>query len=313
MSSETQVHSLPTRAPWRNVMLLIGLVLVGMSIGSFFVLAVLMIFNPDSSLESLQKFTQNPENYANGWWSMMLMQAISHVFTFSIPALVYWHFVERHHILHFLRRSLPAFAVVMASALVVPVLMPFNAWIIALNNQMTLPNALKPIEVWMRTQEDTLIRLNDFMANFTTIPQLLVAIFVMAVVPAIGEEILFRGIIQRKIFSKIHHTHLAIWLSAALFSAIHLQFYGFLPRMLLGAMFGYLYVWSSSLWIPILAHFVNNAVTVVMFFLRNKQQITLDTTQPDTSVPWFWAASSLVFAIAILFYIKKITLYNATY
>jgi len=99
-------------------------------------------------------------------------------------------------------------------------------------------------------------------------------IFMIAIVAAIGEELIFRGVIQ-KIFARwTGNIHLAIIITGFLFSLIHLQFYGFFPRWLLGVMFGYLMVWSGTLWLPIFAHFVNNAVAVLVSYLIHKGTIS---------------------------------------
>jgi len=94
-------------------------------------------------------------------------------------------------------------------------------------------------------------------------------IFMIAVLPALGEELMFRGVIQRIFSNLTRNHHWGIWISAFLFSAMHMQFYGFLPRIVLGAMFGYLLVWTETMWVPILALFVNNDMGVVGYFLFN--------------------------------------------
>ena len=129
----------------------------------------------------------------------------------------------------------------------------------------------------------------------------------MAIIPAIGEEVLFRGIIQRKIFHKIGDMHISIWLTAILFSAIHLQFLGFFPRVILGAMFGYMYAWSRNLWTPIFAHFVNNATTLLMVYLSNQQLIAVDVENPESSITWTGALMSLVLTAVLLLNLKIIS------
>lgn len=103
--------------------------------------------------------------------------------------------------------------------------------------------------------------------HMKTISEFFFVLIVAAVVPAFGEELLFRGLIQKQ-FQKIFTSpHAAIWVTAILFSAIHLQFAGFFPRMLLGAFLGYLYYWSGSIWLPILIHFLFNGLQVVATYL----------------------------------------------
>jgi hypothetical protein len=99
--------------------------------------------------------------------------------------------------------------------------------------------------------------------------------------PAIGEELLFRGVLQKLIQKMTGSSHWAIWITATLFSALHLQFFGFLPRLLLGALFGYLLEWTGTLWLPILAHFINNASGVIVFFITGEG---LESDKPDTPI-----------------------------
>jgi membrane protease YdiL (CAAX protease family) len=118
--------------------------------------------------------------------------------------------------------------------------------------------------------------LTTYLTNFENIVEFLAAIVILAVVPAIGEELLFRGILQNKITLLTKNYHVAIWVSAIIFSAIHFQFYGFVPRVLLGALFGYLYVWSGNLGVAILAHFINNGFTLFLIYAG----LSLDAVAP---------------------------------
>ena len=101
----------------------------------------------------------------------------------------------------------------------------------------------------------------------------------MAILPAVGEELLFRGLLQQKLFSCFKNIHISIWITAFLFSALHLQFFGFFPRFLLGALLGYMFYWSGSLWLPIIAHFTNNALALLMSFFISKNMISTDLDQ----------------------------------
>jgi membrane protease YdiL (CAAX protease family) len=145
-----------------------------------------------------------------------------------------------------------------------------------LNQQLTLPEFLQPLEAWMKTQEENAALITEQFLNVRTFGGLIINLLLMALLPAVAEELTFRGVVQKlfqgtqaleNLSSKV--PHLAIWCSAILFSAIHLQFYGFVPRMLMGALFGYMLIWTGSLWIPILMHFTNNAMAVLLYFIAN--------------------------------------------
>lgn len=303
-------HSIPQRPPWRNVMLLLGLVLLGMSLGNLLAMAAIMALSMPQGggeLDAVAQMLQNPQQYSNSWWYLMLSHAISHPFTFLIPGVIYWRWSEQHRVEEFVRRPLPSYLLLAISLLIMIVFMPFNSWIIEWNRNLHLPQGLNRIEEWMFHKEEELAAMTQFLTDFSTGTELVVALIVMAVIPAVGEEVLFRGIIQRKIFHKIGDMHASIWATAALFSATHLQFYGFVPRMLLGAMMGYMYVWTRNLWTPIFAHFVNNAAIVVIVFLSHHQLIDFDIEKPDSSVSWIGALLSLALTIGLLLNLKMIS------
>lgn len=131
------------------------------------------------------------------------------------------------------------------------------------NKQMELPAFMAPIEEWMYTQENLAEKLTNILLSDTGFWVILANLIVMAVMAGLTEEFLFRGALQRVIGKWTSNPHLIIWSAAILFSAFHLQFYGFIPRMVLGAYFGYLLYWGKSIWVPVFAHFVNNAFAVI--------------------------------------------------
>jgi len=147
---------------------------------------------------------------------------------------------------------------------------PFINFTGELNANMHLPEWMSGIEEWMRDSEDKAAQLTEAFLKVDTIWGLSFNIFMIAVLPAIGEELLFRGVIQRIFTRMTRSNHWGVWISAILFSALHMQFYGFIPRMLLGVLFGYLLVWSGSMWLPIAAHFINNGFAVVAMFMIDK-------------------------------------------
>jgi len=144
----------------------------------------------------------------------------------------------------------------------------------AINSQMKFPEALAGIEQWMRSMEDLADAMVEKFMKVETISGLLFNIFMVAMLPALGEELMFRGVFQRIFSDWTKNYHWGIWITAFFFSAIHMQFYGFLPRMALGAMFGYLLVWTGTIWVPILAHFANNALGVLEYYLIDKRVIS---------------------------------------
>ncbi len=199
-------------------------------------------------------------------------------------------------------RTLPLGMVI----LLVIVANPFINFTGALNAEMHLPSWLDGMEAWMRETEDAAQQLTEAFLKVDSFWGLLFNLGMIAVLPALGEELLFRGVIQKQLTQWTGNHHWGIWLAAALFSALHMQFYGFIPRMLLAGMFGYLLVWSGSLWLPILAHFINNAGAVIALWLIDHEKISpgIEEFGAGTNY-WPYALASLVVGGIILFAIRQ--------
>lgn len=173
----------------------------------------------------------------------------------------------------------------------------------AINSQMRLPESLSGLENWMKTMEDAAKILTEKFLKVESFGGLLFNVFMIAVLPALGEELMFRGVIQRIFSTWTRNHHWGIWITAFLFSAMHMQFYGFLPRMALGAMFGYLLVWTGTMWVPILAHFVNNLMGVLGYFLIDKGTISNDIEEWGTGTEQIPLVLFSFLAVAVLLYL----------
>ncbi|HSH19598.1 MAG TPA: CPBP family intramembrane glutamic endopeptidase [Draconibacterium sp.] len=183
---------------------------------------------------------------------------------------------------------------------------PFINFIGEINANMHFPEWLSGIEDWMKNAEEQAAELTEVFLKVETTGGLLFNIFMIAFLPAIGEELLFRGVIQRIFTNWTKNYHWGIWISAILFSALHLQFYGFIPRLFLGVLFGYLLVWSGSMWLPIVAHFINNGVAVVAMYLIDKGLLSSEIEViGTTSDSYYLAAVSLVLIAVFLLMIKR--------
>ena len=150
------------------------------------------------------------------------------------------------------------------------VFVPFMNLVISWNQSLSLPEKFSAIETWMRNKEASAQLITDQLLNVHSLGALVLLIFVIGILTGIGEEALFRGLLQKLLWEKTGNKHAAIWIGAIIFSAVHFQFFGFIPRMLLGAFFGYLLVWSGNIWLPITAHFFNNSITVVFHYIENQ-------------------------------------------
>lgn len=186
--------------------------------------------------------------------------------------------------------------------LLIFIINPFINFTGEINSRMHFPEWLSGMETWMRNAEDTAEKLTKAFLKVGSFGGYLFNLFMIAVLPAIGEELLFRGVIQKLFTQMARNHHWGIWLSAALFSALHLQFYGFIPRMILGGIFGYLLVWSGSLWLPIIAHFINNAAAVTLLYLIDNGAISQRIEEFGT-VPGEWYIALISFAIGLFLFI----------
>lgn len=288
--------------------MLVGFVLMGGVLLSVISLILIMIAKGLSYTDASSYYRQlalNPPAAAGGWYELMGIQALNHVGLFLLPALAYWYVIERRTWTQFSGRPLWAVAGLSVVALIVIAFMPFDGLIIEWNQNLHLPQTLAPIEQWIRDKEKGLAGITKYITTFNTPAQLVVAVLVIGVIPAVGEEVLFRGVLQRNVSYWTNNVHVGIWLAAILFSAIHVQFLGFFPRMLLGALFGYLYVWSGNIWVPILAHFVNNGFTVLMVYLHQRKLTTVDIESSE-SVPIWGAMLSLILTAGLLYYFKQV-------
>ncbi len=185
--------------------------------------------------------------------------------------------------------------------------MPLVSWIIELNSNMVLPDFMSSIEQWMRAKELQNGQVTEVFLTFDGIGSLFYMLLVIAIVPAVGEELLFRGVLQKIFINWFKKPHLAIWVTAILFSALHMQFFGFFPRMLLGVMFGYIFYWSKSLWLPILGHFINNGSVVILSYFYPEMIEDADVSVFESSeYTTVFYIVSFILSMALIFIIKKV-------
>lgn len=182
---------------------------------------------------------------------------------------------------------------------------PLVNWLIELNLSLRLPESMADLEASMRSLEESAAHKFDMMQAHSSFGNLLVNIGLIALLPAIGEELVFRGIVMRLLARWTKNIHWGVWLSAAIFSFVHFQFYGFLPRMLLGVLFGYLLVWSGTIWVPILVHFFNNASTLVLHWMIQKGTIPADVDAFGAEGQYLILALSIVLTGLVMFLFKR--------
>ncbi len=241
-----------------------------------------------------------------GDMGMKIAQGLSSIMMFVVPPIVYYYITRKEHPMHDLglRPLTPPWWLILIGVAVMLVSIPVTSTLTTWNEGMSLGGALSGLEEWIKTLEEAARVTTEKMLNVNTVGGLLLNLFIIALIPAIGEELTFRGVLQQSLTRRMN-PHVAILLSAAIFSFIHFQFYGFLPRMFLGVLLGYMFYVTGSLWTSILMHFVNNGCAVVIYYLCNKGVIEDAEHFGETQNVWIIAASVVVTAGLIFWSWKK--------
>lgn len=253
----------------------------------FLIISIILaipFFGLSSLMDSLKPGGMNT---SEGMVLLKYFQVVQSIGLFVAPALVLGWLYHGNFSEYLQINRTTKFTSYLYAGLSILMLIPLINYIGEINSQMKLPDSMSGLENWMREMEETAKVLTDKFMKVEGISGLLFNVFMIAVLPAVGEELLFRGVIQRIFTTMTKNYHWGIWIAAFIFSAIHIQFYGFIPRFLLGAMFGYLLVWTGTMWVPILAHFVNNTMGVIGYYLIDKGSISKDIEQWGTGTEQF--------------------------
>jgi membrane protease YdiL (CAAX protease family) len=182
---------------------------------------------------------------------------------------------------------------------------PFISLVGYYNDQMVFPEALSGLESYLKEAESMATQLTSRFLSDNTTWGFLSAMFVVALVAAICEEFFFRGVLLQIFKRLFRNIHVAVWISAVIFSAIHFQFYGFVPRVLLGALLGYIFIWTGSIWGAVLAHFVNNAFAVVIHHFYSGTP-TYDILEKfGTGDTWGYSLGGFVIAVFFVYLLRK--------
>ena len=198
--------------------------------------------------------------------------------------------------------SFDAIAIILIVIVGAPLVNGLSVW----NQGMQLPGFLSGLENKLKLMEENAAVLTGAFLRTKTLPGLGVNLLMIAIIPAVGEELFFRGLIQRFLVKWTRKPWLGILLAAFLFSFMHFQFYGFIPRMYLGLVFGLIYFWTGSIWLPMLAHFLNNGTAVMLYFFYGQEFVEQKTdTLGATQDTWYLSIISLALVIFLLWNIFK--------
>lgn len=270
-----------------RIFLLMALVIIGLILGTVIGLAYVFI-------------TKSNPNDLN---ALRFMQISSQLFTFVFPPIAYAFLVKDEHVNALGLKKSKILWVFIGVAMIFAI-MPFNSILAEWNANLTLPDSMSKIERLMKQMQETATEMIEKFVNVDTIGGLILNLFMIAGLAALGEELLFRSIIQTSLIKICKNVHIGILIASAIFSFIHLEFYGFVPRLILGMLLGYMFYFSGSIWIPMLMHFLNNGTVVLIYFLNNKGITNIDVdTFGQTSIP-ILIVSIIVMIVLFLLSIK---------
>jgi len=288
--------------PFLQLLLLLAYAILGTLVFSALALAIIIPFYGLNIIQEIlaQQITAKNVN------AFKILQSLSTpIGLMAIPA---WALAltERKKINAFYSFKKPSFVLLGMILIIMIASMPLMEWFTITNQKMILPDFLKNIEVWMRAMEEAAMQTTIKLITVRNSWDFVINLIVIAVLPAIGEELMFRGGVQRSLYRAFENHHAAIWIAAILFSAIHMQFYGFIPRMLLGAGFGYLYYYGQSIWYAMAGHFINNAYAVCAAYYMQKHNIPLERADEPLGFPWYGYLISAIITIALFKFFKDI-------
>ena len=293
--------------PGLKIMLSIAFMATFLLIGMF--LSVLFAI-PFWGNDILKTLTAGADMHsATGINILKYLQTFQSIFLFVLPPLVLPFFFGQKPTSYLYLKERPTAKYALLAILILICAVPFINFTERINSLMKLPSWLSGIESWMKDAEKNAQSLTEAFLKTSTVSGLLLNLFIMALIPAVGEEFVFRGLFQRIFTEWAKNAHWGIIIAAAVFSSIHFQFYGFIPRFLLGVMFGYLLLWSGSIWLPVLAHFLNNALGVIFFYLNFNHYTSIDIdkagVESASNTPMLFASVFLTGILLFYFWKKK--------
>ena len=226
---------------------------------------------------------------------------------FVVPTIATAVIVTRYPARLLMIDSHPTAFGILLTVLAIIVMIPFMNVIVAWNESIRLPESMSALEEFMKNAEANAAAMTRQLMGTDTIGSIIMSILIIGLLAGFSEELFFRGALQRLLSTAGMNIHVAIWLTAFIFSAVHMQFYGFVPRMLLGAMFGYMAVWSGSLWIAVIAHATNNSLVVIAQSVADSGGADINQMATDaTPLSMAIAVISLMATVGIMYMFYRI-------
>lgn len=294
--------------PWLQLVVLTAYTIVGL-FGFMLISYALILPFFGFDIEAWQEALTYPTESPDGRLPLLISQGITSLGAFFIMPLIFMRKFLKYSLSDFFSTPSPIAQPLVMTIIITFSFMVVNSIVVEWNQDLQLPEILSWFESQAKSKEAQLQQMTEYLTNFSGFTQFLVGLIVIALIPAIGEEFLFRGLLQNMFAKGFGNPHIAIWLTALLFGAFHFQFYGVFPRMLLGVLFGYLYYWSGHLSLAMIGHFINNAFTLVTLYLYSvgviNQDITGNPELPPTALLILFALICGALLIVFRLYFKE--------
>ncbi|GAB3853667.1 hypothetical protein GCM10028822_22680 [Hymenobacter terrigena] len=293
-----------TLHPGLQILLLLAFMVAGACVGYAIIFAWAQ-WGFGLSIPAMQQAVLQPATYPQGWGLLMMMQGVLLFCALAGGALGLASALGYGWAEYFSPRRLGAAWWLLVVAVLIIVTLPFMSTIIAWNAGAHFPASLHGFEVWARASEDKAAVLTKFLTKFNTPARFWAGVLVIGLVPAVAEELVFRGVIQRNLV-RWFSPHVGVWLGAAIFSAIHFQFFGFVPRFVLGLVLGYLYLWSGNILVSMAAHFTQNAFQLFILYLAQRGQFGWGFDPDSTdALPWMLVIPSALLSAGLLYVLHR--------
>lgn len=291
-------------SPLPKLFILLVMILAALLFSSLFgILLLYLVWGP----ESLSAIA-DPALYSDPTVTaqLKLVQIINQVLGLLLPAIIFMLFTDRNLRQYVSCRTQRLPVAIAITVLFMLAAQPFIGWLGDLNARMELPGYFARLENWFRESEARNTQLTDAFLATTSLKGFAVNMLMIAVLPALAEEAVFRGALQPVLGRLFRNKHVGVVVAAAVFAGIHLQFYGFLPRFALGLALGYLFLWSSNLWVPVTAHFINNLLSVIIEFLYRRGYIHTNAADfGNTGNFYLIVASVFISALLLTWFFRK--------
>ena len=275
-----------------GLFLLIAFMGVGMVLGTT-VSLLLWKIKGGQGLVDMQMALSNPAQVG----FIRLTQTILAACTFFLPSLVAAKVVNRSPLSYIGFQSNLNIKTILWGCLLMGITILLSGSLASLNEMIPLT---EPLKIYAKSLEDSYMKQIELMSVMNGMGDLIFALVVMAFAPAVFEEVFFRGGFQNMMFRATGKMWASILITSLLFSAIHFSFFGFLSRVALSIVLGLLYAYSKSIWMVIIAHFLNNAMGVFQIYYLRMKGLSLAASQED-KYPIWWS----IFAVVALVYFFK--------